>query len=234
MRDSILFFTVVIVILVVPTATILAYEIYLKEKIKGFFLRSYRLTQQMIHNMSDLKNWLAEHKIDFSRWGIGSAKSVQDLFREIEKGDTKLVATKRLVEVAVIIIRSGEKFLVETKQEFSDNRTRMRSWPPSEKFSLTEGVEAAARRCLFEELALRKDQIKSVKVQPNSIIQEKKSSSYPGLVTRYKLHIIEADVSGLPMCEFSTQEAEVSQDQIVKWHFWDWGDLPPLFSQLYS
>lgn len=192
------------------------------------------MTQKVIRDMNELKDWLASHKIDFSTWGSGAAKSLDDLLREVQKGDSKLQAAKRIVDVAVVIIKSGEKFLIESKQEFSDCRTRDRHWPPSEKLQIDEDAESAAERCLLEELGLRNDQINSVKRMSQPIVEEKQSSSYPGLLTEYRLHVIEANVNGLPQREFKTREEPFSNDQLVRWHTWKWGDLPSNFQHIFA
>ncbi len=234
MQNTILFLAVIIVILVVPTSSILAYEIYLKDRVNLFFLRWRQLTQKAIRDMNELKSWLASHKIDFSAWGSGAAKSLEDLYREVQKGDSTLQAARRIVNVAIVIIQSGENYLIESKQEFADNRSRKRHWPPSEKLQIGERPEEAAKRCLFEELGLRDDQIDSVIQKSEPIVEEKPSMSYPGLKTEYHLHVIEAKVSGLPQREFKTKEEPFSNDQLVKWHTWKWGDLPSKFQHIFA
>ena len=184
------------------------------------------MNQKVIQNLNELMEWLSRHKIDFSKWGSGATKSLEDLLEEVQIGDTKLRTAKRIVEVAVVLIRSGEKYLIETKQVFADNRVRHRNWPPSEKLQLGESPEGAANRCLFEELGLRSDQIQSMQRKNGPLIEEGDSTSYPGLCTEYRLHIFEANVSGLPQREFETKEETSSSDDLVKWHTWSWGSLP--------
>ena len=232
MQEAVLFLGVIFVILVVPTVTILLYELYIKDKVKAFFLRWIRLTQQIIKSLGDLRGWLTKNQIDSSEWGKGVTKTIHDLWREIEIGDARLGSGGRVVDVAVVIIRSGEKVLIETKQTLSGDRTRQRQWPPSEKFQTNENAKMAALRCLQEELRLEDKQIKSIKPTLPPIVESAPSPSYPGLNTQYHLHLVEAEVTGLPQREFTTEELPESHDGFVKWHSWKWGDLPANFAHL--
>jgi hypothetical protein len=112
--------------------------------------------QVKIRNLDQLKAWLAARDIDASHWGRGAAKTIEDLWQEILNGETLLqdVPPLRIIPVARIIIRKGNKILIEVEQEFEDNRVRSRNFPPSEKLKRDETYIDAAKRCLKEELGI--------------------------------------------------------------------------------
>lgn len=73
-----------------------------------------------------LNVWLIEHGIDTSVWGVGVAKSVEDLWTEILQGESQLESAPllRLVQVVNVIIRCGDRILVEVEQQFNGNQVR--------------------------------------------------------------------------------------------------------------
>ena len=121
--------------------------------------------------------------------------------------------------------KRGE-LLVETQQLLSDGTVRSRRRPLSEKMKPGESVEEATRRAIREELG--EDAVLMIK--PGSYrtrVEEKASASYPGLPARYVLHIVDAEVDGIPQeGEFSTQEFGESDYPVgalsVLRHFWEW------------
>ena len=188
------------------------------------------MTQSAIQKLSDLESWLASYQIDFGSWGRGDAKSVDDLLVEIKAGDSKLCNAMRVVEVAIILIKNGGAFLIESEQRLSDNRIRKRSWPPSEKLQMNETPLDAAKRCLFEELEISNEQQFQINPASKTKVEIKNSASYPGLSTEYHLHVFNATVEGLPKTPFVTQENSLSQDKVVTCHYWTWGELPADFA----
>lgn len=172
-----------------------------------------------------LRRWLGTRDIDFGRWGEESAKSVADLWLELENGETRLVddPPRRLVHVVQVIIRRGEKILVETAQEFGDGRHRARYRPPSDKMRTGETPREAAVRCLHEELGLLPRHVTLLPAGrvPESVTAD--SPSYPGLLTLYTFHTLEAIVNGLPEGEFWRENAAFDgEGDPVRRHRWDW------------
>ena len=79
-----------------------------------------------------------------------------------------------------------------------------------------------ALRCLREEQGIEEQQ---ATIATNNYRREEEtavSASYPGLLTRYVFHVLEADVPSLPDADFVTNEAGGSQSDPVRRHYWAW------------
>ena len=187
------------------------------------------MSQKAVSTLHELETWLIEQNIDLSNWGRGSAKSVCDLLREITTGDSKIISNpaRRQVEVAVVVIQDGDKYLIEHEQVMSDSRIRVRNWPPSEKLQQNEPVLDAVKRCLREELGVNHSQIGMIRILSTPTTERKPSPSYPGLETEYTLHLAYANVRGLPQKSFETHELSHSGSGTVNLHRWVWREMPP-------
>jgi len=209
-----------------------------------------------------LRDWLEKHDVDTGLWGKGQAKRVDQLLGEIQKGEAELslvdtIASKprswrnsgiedahakkvlRVIKVAKVDIvcpTDRDMVLVETHQQLSDGRLRVRYKTLSEKFKPTESPWTAGVRGIMEELidtgiyivqadgtrvsrtqldaAQVKKGIKMVSMHAPKTETEN-SSSYPNLETRYILHRFSCTVDGLPTTPFRTDEASTT-------HFWRW------------
>ncbi len=180
--------------------------------------------QENIQSLAQLKDWLSSRGIDISQWGRGKAKRLECLWSEIANEEVSIQdqPTIRIVPVVQVIIRRGQKILIEAKQEFDDKRIRFRSHPPSEKIRQGENYVEAAIRCLEEELGLERQNIKIIPSTYRQRQKELDSPSYPGLYTRYTFHIVEARVNGLPDTDFWTDESARSENDPVRRHHWVW------------
>ena len=85
----------------------------------------------------------------------------------------------------------------------------------------------AALRCLVEELEVAPGDVTLRPESYRQVVTERDARSYPGLRTRYTLHIVEADVAGLPDHAFSTAEKAGGPGEPINRHFWVWAQ-PPL------
>lgn len=182
---------------------------------------------RMFETPSQLAAWLAEHGVDTAVWGQSSHKSITDLWQEIEAGESVLQAgpVRRLVRVAEVIVRQGDRMLVEMAQELADGRIRQRHLPPSEKIKPDEDVVQAARRCLAEEVGLPPAQVEVLSITALPERPAVSSPSYPGLMTRYAVYRVETAVTGLPAAPFWHENQAASAHDPVKRHRWDWA--PP-------
>lgn len=180
----------------------------------------------MIHfaTKDELERWLRQRDIDLSRWGQGAAKSVSNLWAEIQKGESVLSDDPplRTLEAVRIIVRRGDAILIEAYQGFVSGRRRARGWPPSEKLHPGEHYADAALRCLREELGVEDG---GARVKPETYRQkvlEEVALSYPGLRTRYTFHIVDAVVPQLPSHAFKTREKATGPGEPISVHFWEW------------
>ena len=180
------------------------------------------------HSVEYLKNWLRDQSIDLDKWNCGRAKSVDNLFDEINKGESSLQIQPplRVVKVVQVLIFQGKSILVELEQEFNDYRIRKRNLPPSEKIKPGEDCLVAARRCLNEELQIP---IKNIEINKNDcqpLIRYRKSRSYPGLKSKYYIYRVEAAVIGLPTGNFwSDEKSKAGEANIIHRHHWGWRNL---------
>ncbi len=184
------------------------------------------MDNQLVHleSYNQFLKWLHNKGVDFTKWGRGKAKTAEHLWREVQKGETKLLdnPARRLVESVVIIVRQGDHILVETEQRMTDGRVRQRNWPPSEKLQVGETYLDAARRGLCEELGVTAEQIKFDFDSYHVIKTVKDSVSYPDLLAQYHHHVIEAEIQSLPAQRFATDEPSALQPEKTKTHYWDW------------
>ena len=72
-----------------------------------------------IYNKTDLEAWLVKNGIPLERWGVNNAKSIDNLFNEIKKGECVLQEQPimRVLPVVQVIIKNGDLILVELEQE---------------------------------------------------------------------------------------------------------------------
>lgn len=175
---------------------------------------------------AELEQWLNEQGLDPGRWH----KSVAHLWAEIAAGESHLQAPPplRLVEVVQIIIRRGQRQLIEVQQQFGDESTRQRLTPPAEKIKGGENFLVAAGRGLAEELGLAPNQYQLLPHTYHQKIVQSDSPSFAGLPTRYTIHLVEANAPTLPATDFYTNEG--AADDPVSKHFWAWKETNELES----
>jgi hypothetical protein len=176
----------------------------------------------------DLKNWLLGQKIDLTIWNCGDAKSVENLFDELQHGDCsiQLRPPLRVIYVVQVFIIRDKSILVELEQEMSDHRKRKRNLPPSEKMKPGESWANATKRCLKEELQIEPDAIKIITKECKPSIRYRNSNSYPGLKTKYFIYRIHTEVNGLPEGNFwSEEETRVEDADVIRNHYWGWTHL---------
>ncbi len=176
-------------------------------------------------NLQAVHHWLNESGIDVSDWGVGGSKTVKQLWDELQSGDcaVHMKPALRIVNVLQLSIRKGPSILLEVEQEFGSGLRRQRQQPPSEKMKPGESCQEAAERCLAEELGIDSDlaHFQASSCQETSSITE--SPSYPGLLTQYKFHTIEATADGLPEDDFWRSNIAFADDgDPIKRHRWGW------------
>ena len=176
-----------------------------------------------IHTQHELYQWLQNQNVQIDLWGQANAKTVQDLWREIEFGETILTApAQRHVRVVSILIHHNGKQLIELSQRLRDGRIRERNRPPSEKLKANESWQTAAIRCLFEELNIHPHRI-TLHLDSHTMSHETKTSySFPTLPSRYEFHRVEATIEGLPEHDFCIPTQTNADIDAVEMHWWGW------------
>lgn len=178
---------------------------------------------QVFNDIHELSALMRLNEIDLSLWGHGTAKSLDDLWREISSGEIDMQPNpfRRVLKgVVSVIIRNGDKVLVEHEQILADGRRRSRDILPSEKMKMGESYSDAAIRCLAEELHIARENVAILKSTYQQKHEFRQSGSYPGLLSEYIIHTVEAQVIGLPNTDFWTAEHNQMEGQ----HHWVWKD----------
>lgn len=214
--------------LIPPTLRLLTLSLLL-----ALFFIWWRMTQiQRLQpewpSWQQLQQWLQRRGVDTSAWGHGRAKSTQHLWRELQRGETRLLAnpTRRVVELVVLVVRRGDRILLETGQQLADGRFRERAWPPSEKVQQGETYLQTAVRGLHEEMGLTEQEYTLHPESHHLRYHWRDSVSYPTLPAQYCFHILEVEIPRLPDDAFTTAEANHSTDEAVKIHHWNWVEPP--------
>jgi len=181
-----------------------------------------------LNKLQDMVLWLESIGIDVSQWGTSTSKSLENLWDEYLRGEIYFVADPplRIVQVVQIIVGRNDMILLEMEQEFSNSKRRSRNQPPSEKIKPGEDLYDAALRCLNEELGLEPVQIDIDKFSYTAKEEIIESPSYPGLLTRYTIHTLEVQVTGLPEQEFWRENVAAGEGDPVKRHLWGWAERP--------
>ena len=177
-----------------------------------------------INSKGTLKKVLISNQIDLENWGCNGAKTISDLWHELETGESEIQMSPlhRIVSVVQVRIRKNNKILIETLQLMRDGSIRVRNKPPSEKMKPGENYQEAAIRCLQEELAINPE---NITLHPETYICTKLSElspSYPGLDSLYILHSIEATIIKIQDSSFWTREISTNHTDPVITHCWDW------------
>lgn len=174
--------------------------------------------------IGDLESWLRANGVDTAGWGARRAKTLADLWQEYTRGEIGFSDDPplRLVYVVRILLRRGERTLLELAQEFRDGRLRRRDLPPSEKIIGSETPARAARRCLAEELGLVPQQIDAFHVRQEKRVTFADSPSYPGLRTLYTIYTVEVSAAGLPDEDFWRENEAARAGDPVRRHLWGW------------
>lgn len=151
----------------------------------------------------------------------------------------------RVIHVAKVELvheKNPNLVLVETHQRLEDSRLRVRFKSLAEKFKPNETARDATFRGIYEELiapsiylvdqdgnkliiqrpsheeSKRSIRVLSIHAPKVEILQ---SPSYPGLETRYHLHVFRCVMSFLPDEPFCTEEPRPHNDGAIV-HFWRW------------
>ncbi|CAK0874341.1 unnamed protein product [Prorocentrum cordatum] len=171
------------------------------------------LTAEALPDEEALAERLARAGIDVEKYGVGKAKSVAQLLKELRGGESVLEWSedtrqlRRVVEPVFLQVRWRNSVLVEVEQKFADGRTRNRNMLLAEKKSPKDAdVRATAFRGIREELDLPDDfpQLDTVcrfmQEAYCCVAENMESASYPGLPCVYVTHYC-----GVQICETALQ-----------------------------
>ncbi len=179
-------------------------------------------------SVENLRLWLLTLSFDLESWNRGQAKSVSQLFDEINNGESRIQLNPplRVVNVVQVLVSRDGKYLLELEQELDDKRIRKRNIPPSEKMKPGEDCLDAARRCILEELQVLDRDIEILSDDCKVIYRYRNSRSYPGLRTKYCIYRVKVYLKNLPAEGFWTEEkTHHSGKEFIRRFYWGWGNL---------
>ncbi|XP_022764328.1 uncharacterized protein LOC111309571 [Durio zibethinus] len=144
-----------------------------------------------------------------------------------------------MILVSIINNFDNKKILLESRQLLSDGTMQPCCTPLSRRIKTRESAEDAAHRAIKEELGFLlklEDKKEMVRIVPETYKKKEHqmiSWSYPGLMSRYMIHTVNAHVMGLPDGNFSTEAEEFGDcsDELkavvekalrVKRRYWIW------------
>ena len=161
--------------------------------------------QNNIDSVEKLIKRLTDAGIDVSKYGVGKAKTIGHLLKEIQEGEIDLVSDEegkllRKVRIGTVEIfytaKNGEKFkLKEEKQIFADGRVRNRddfNCSVAGKMKKGEDPKEAVVREIREELGI--EDVFEIR-ENGTEIKKKESMSYPGLISEYVKYDFIADMN---------------------------------------
>jgi hypothetical protein len=142
----------------------------------------------------ELRTWLEKHHVDTRSFGVGLAKSVDALLKEITEGESVLEsqsstngrAIRKVSVVNVRILNERGQELIEKQQILPSGIIRDREQPLGEKCLPDEAWVDAAKRGILEELGSGLPSDPVIQIDESTYVYEeerKESQSYPGLET---------------------------------------------------
>jgi serine/threonine protein kinase len=197
-------------------------------------------------NVKELKEQLTQFKVDTSKFGVGKAKSLEQLQHELESLECRMLLRGkqviRVVDLLVLRVRTqSQKMLIEESQNFKDGRSRaVERLPAVMRQAGGSGADTARSeisRLLMNELGTTTDVI-NVQIKLDDPTQEQSSykqtsDSYPGLETVYRKTFFDgvvnpkassASLAKLGLMDekpFTTQQ----DDLTTNWQWWAKADI---------
>lgn len=174
--------------------------------------------------LNDFEKWLAASGISTVKWGEGQTKTVQHLWQEWLNGEFAFQndPPMRLINVLQLQVQRDGQQLVEAEQELTNGERRFRNQLPSEKMKRGEDYLAAALRCCYEELGVEAQEVVLLPQTYYQWEETAESPSYPGLITHYIFHAVQAVIAGLPTTDFWCDNHAHTAGDPVKRHRWAW------------
>jgi len=154
-----------------------------------------------------IQTMLAEHGIQTDKFGVGSAKTLDEFIKEVQKGEALMMldAAKkkclvRVVEVVLLRLAYGsgkdQRYLVKIGEVMPDGRSRESSVNqlPGTKKMPHESARQTISRVLKERLDLDSTAVKFDWAKTEVWEDSEESPSYPGVRTVYKKEVYEGQL----------------------------------------
>lgn len=187
-----------------------------------------------------IENLLVKYAIDTRNFGVGEAKTLAAIAKEMLRGESYFMEGKgRLIRVTDLVVmrvtiddKGTTRYLVEVEQEFPDGRKRDRNLLPGAMKRPHEDQIAVVRRILLSELQVKHSAVKiHFTTSPEILEEEKDSPSYPGVTSMYRKVFVEgfADDAeaedkqklGLADTTFKRFSTKMPDGTTSSWEWWD-------------
>eukprot|EP00928_Gymnodinium_smaydae_P030565 TRINITY_DN22695_c0_g1_i1.p1 TRINITY_DN22695_c0_g1~~TRINITY_DN22695_c0_g1_i1.p1 ORF type:complete len:755 (-),score=174.66 TRINITY_DN22695_c0_g1_i1:255-2519(-) len=141
---------------------------------------------------------LRDHDIDSSKFGVGTAKTLDEFAHEVHTGSALLMLDAsthkklvRVVDVVLLRVLSGGKYLVEASEVLRDGRSRddLNRLPGTKK-DPHENLRSVSNRIATDMLNLGADELMFNFQNPEHFEEQEESISYPGVTTVYRKTIV--------------------------------------------
>jgi hypothetical protein len=167
---------------------------------------------------------LAADGVPVHDWRRPATRSVDDLAREIERGESEISfgPPLRKLRIVRLQIERGGLVLHELELHEDDGRSLIRNRPPAEKLLADEDPIVGALRGAIEELGVEPERVQVLEAIEQGVDRLDNNPGYPGLATEYEIHLARMTIDGLPDTDFETVENETGPGGRRVVHRWGW------------
>eukprot|EP00929_Paragymnodinium_shiwhaense_P086221 TRINITY_DN4674_c0_g1_i1.p1 TRINITY_DN4674_c0_g1~~TRINITY_DN4674_c0_g1_i1.p1 ORF type:complete len:769 (+),score=209.32 TRINITY_DN4674_c0_g1_i1:194-2500(+) len=149
-----------------------------------------------------VEKMLIAHNIDTKKFGQGEFKTMNQFATEVHNGSAILMLDAaqhkkivRVVDVVLLRINAGGKYLIEDSETFADGRTRGNlNRLPGTKKEPHENTAKTSKRIVADLLGMQAWQLNFDFANREVFEEEETSRSFPGVTTVYRKEIVEAKV----------------------------------------
>jgi serine/threonine protein kinase len=165
---------------------------------------------------------LKQHRIDTSKFGVGTARSIKEFVEETNTGETRLFSNgselRRHLDILIVKIKNPiGAYLIETGHSFGKGQTRQKNAFPATKVRPFEDKVWAVRRLLGEvDIPYSSSKI----IFGPRRIEKQESPSYPGVITVYlkqvvEVQLMEIDVANLGGTDLGKDKWFISKPDVM-------------------
>lgn len=164
------------------------------EEVSGLVMPPLGLNEQ------DLLDFLDNHGVDQSGFGVNGAKSLKEFSRELMCGESTLLVDDlgkvvRVVDqVVLIVVSPTNKILVQNAHVMPDGTEHLLNRLPAAKGRPDESQFVTARRILRKQMRIDENQVRLDPKQARIFEESRISPSYPCMRTVYRRRFITASV----------------------------------------
>lgn len=163
------------------------------------------VSRELDRSAQTIGKMLEDHAIDTTAFGVGEAKTLEELAAEVQNGSARLMldatSHKKLVRVVDIVLlrlystQNKEYMLVECAEQYPDGRRRSAIRVPGTKKNPHENAQETAIRILKDILGMEKLAVRFGFEEKEVYEEEMDSPSFPGVRTVYRKEIMQCYVN---------------------------------------